>query len=44
MDPHFAGAYSYMAMDSTVGHQCDLSNPLPGKKSMKSRKIRQLEK
>ncbi|XP_011314302.1 peroxisomal N(1)-acetyl-spermine/spermidine oxidase [Fopius arisanus] len=30
MDPHFAGAYSYMAMDSTVGHQCDLSNPLPG--------------
>ncbi|XP_020277702.1 peroxisomal N(1)-acetyl-spermine/spermidine oxidase-like [Pseudomyrmex gracilis] len=30
MDQYFAGAYSYMAMDSTVGHQCDLANPLPG--------------
>ena len=31
MDQHFAGSYSYMAMDSTVGHQCDLASPLPGK-------------
>lgn len=30
MDQYFAGAYSYMAMDSTVGHQCDLASPLPG--------------
>ncbi|XP_024944210.1 peroxisomal N(1)-acetyl-spermine/spermidine oxidase-like [Cephus cinctus] len=30
MDQHFAGSYSYMAMDSTVGHQCDLASPLPG--------------
>jgi len=30
MDQYFAGAYSYMAIDSTVGHQCDLANPLPG--------------
>ncbi|XP_070158216.1 peroxisomal N(1)-acetyl-spermine/spermidine oxidase [Polyergus mexicanus] len=29
MDRYFAGAYSYMAMDSTIGHQCDLANPLP---------------
>ncbi|XP_018397522.1 PREDICTED: spermine oxidase-like [Cyphomyrmex costatus] len=29
MDHYFAGAYSYMAMDSTVGHQCDLASPLP---------------
>ncbi|XP_018044767.1 PREDICTED: spermine oxidase [Atta colombica] len=29
MDQYFAGAYSYMAIDSTVGHQCDLANPLP---------------
>lgn len=31
MDQYFAGSYSYMAMDSTVGHQCDLASPLPGK-------------
>ncbi|XP_017787630.1 PREDICTED: spermine oxidase-like [Habropoda laboriosa] len=30
MDQYFAGAYSYMGMDSTVGHQCDLASPLPG--------------
>ncbi|XP_058799158.1 peroxisomal N(1)-acetyl-spermine/spermidine oxidase-like [Phymastichus coffea] len=30
MDQNFAGSYSYMAMDSTVGHQCDLASPLPG--------------
>lgn len=30
LDQYFAGAYSYMAIDSTVGHQCDLANPLPG--------------
>lgn len=29
-DQYFAGAYSYMAMGSTVGHQCDLAAPLPG--------------
>lgn len=33
MDQYFAGSYSYMAMDSTVGHQCDLASPLPGHKS-----------
>jgi len=31
MDQYFAGAYSYMAMDSNVGHQCDLASPLPGR-------------
>lgn len=30
MDQHFAGAYSYMGMESTVGHQCDLASPVPG--------------
>ncbi|CAL7951393.1 unnamed protein product [Xylocopa violacea] len=30
MDQYFAGSYSYMGMDSTVGHQCDLASPLPG--------------
>lgn len=29
-DPYFCGAFSYMAIDSTVRHQCDLSSPLPG--------------
>lgn len=29
-DPYFCGAYSYMGMTSNVGHQCDLSCPLPG--------------
>lgn len=29
-DQYFAGAYSYIAMDSTIGHQCDLASPLPG--------------
>ncbi|XP_029157488.1 spermine oxidase-like [Nylanderia fulva] len=29
MDQYFAGAYSYMAMDSIIGHQCDLASPLP---------------
>ena len=30
MDQYFAGSYSYMGIDSTVGHQCDLASPLPG--------------
>lgn len=30
MDQYFAGSCSYMGMDSTVGHQCDLASPLPG--------------
>ncbi|XP_066596150.1 spermine oxidase [Prorops nasuta] len=30
LDQYFAGAYSYMALESTVGHQCDLACPLPG--------------
>lgn len=29
-DTHFCGAHSFMAMDSTVAHQCDLGAPLPG--------------
>lgn len=29
-DPYFCGAYSFMNLGSTVGHQCDLSSPLPG--------------
>lgn len=29
-DPYFCGSYSYMGLKSTVGHQCDLSSPLPG--------------
>uniref|UniRef100_A0A1Y1KHR2 Amine oxidase domain-containing protein n=1 Tax=Photinus pyralis TaxID=7054 RepID=A0A1Y1KHR2_PHOPY len=29
-DPYFCGAYSFMSLSSTVGHQCDLSSPLPG--------------
>lgn len=29
-DPYFCGAYSYLGMNSNVGHQCDLSCPLPG--------------
>lgn len=29
-DPYFCGSYSYMALNSNVGHQCDLSSPLPG--------------
>lgn len=29
-DPYFHGSYSYMGLDSNVGHQCDLSCPLPG--------------
>ncbi|KAF5298429.1 hypothetical protein FQR65_LT01207 [Abscondita terminalis] len=29
-DPYFYGAYSFMSLSSTVGHQCDLSSPLPG--------------
>lgn len=29
-DPYFCGAVSYMSMCSNVGHQCDLSCPLPG--------------
>ncbi|XP_014477080.1 PREDICTED: spermine oxidase-like [Dinoponera quadriceps] len=28
-DQYFAGAYSYMAMGSTVDHQCNLAAPLP---------------
>ncbi|KAJ8969861.1 hypothetical protein NQ314_001545, partial [Rhamnusium bicolor] len=29
-DPYFCGSYSYMNMNSNVGHQCDLSCPVPG--------------
>lgn len=29
-DPYFCGAFSYMNMESTVGHFCDLSCPVPG--------------
>ncbi|XP_022900949.1 peroxisomal N(1)-acetyl-spermine/spermidine oxidase-like isoform X3 [Onthophagus taurus] len=29
-DPYFCGSYSYMGLNSTIGHQCDLSMPLPG--------------
>ncbi|XP_068083290.1 peroxisomal N(1)-acetyl-spermine/spermidine oxidase [Anabrus simplex] len=29
-NPYFCGAYSYMGMDSTIGHQCDLGTPVPG--------------
>lgn len=30
MDQYFSGSYSYMGLESTVGHQCDLASPLPG--------------
>ncbi|KAL1496929.1 hypothetical protein ABEB36_007979 [Hypothenemus hampei] len=29
-DPYFCGSYSYLGMSSNVGHQCDLSCPVPG--------------
>ncbi|XP_044267194.1 spermine oxidase-like isoform X1 [Tribolium madens] len=29
-DPFFCGSYSYMGLNSHVGHQCDLSCPVPG--------------
>ncbi|XP_074031045.1 peroxisomal N(1)-acetyl-spermine/spermidine oxidase isoform X3 [Leptinotarsa decemlineata] len=29
-DPYFCGSYSYMNLNSNVGHQCDLSCPVPG--------------
>ncbi|XP_030746669.1 spermine oxidase isoform X1 [Sitophilus oryzae] len=29
-DPYFCGSYSYMNINSNVGHQCDLSCPVPG--------------
>lgn len=29
-DPYFCGTCSYMSLDANVGHQCDLSCPLPG--------------
>ncbi|CAH1183508.1 unnamed protein product [Phaedon cochleariae] len=29
-DPYFCGSYSYMNLASNVGHQCDLSCPVPG--------------
>ncbi|XP_060516577.1 peroxisomal N(1)-acetyl-spermine/spermidine oxidase-like isoform X2 [Cylas formicarius] len=29
-DPYFCGSYSYMNVDSNVGHICDLSCPIPG--------------
>ncbi|KAJ8939241.1 hypothetical protein NQ318_015199 [Aromia moschata] len=29
-DPYFCGSYSYMNMQSNIGHQCDLSCPVPG--------------
>lgn len=31
LDPYFTGSYSYLAIGSTVNHQCDLVQPLPGK-------------
>lgn len=29
-DHFFNGAYSYMGLDSSVEHQCELANPIPG--------------
>ncbi|KAK9713018.1 Flavin containing amine oxidoreductase [Popillia japonica] len=29
-DPYFCGSFSYMGLNSTIGHQCDLASPLPG--------------
>ncbi|ENN76336.1 hypothetical protein YQE_07299, partial [Dendroctonus ponderosae] len=29
-DPYFCGAYSFLNLNSNVGHQCDLSCPVPG--------------
>lgn len=29
-DPYFCGSHSYLGLTSNVGHQCDLSCPLPG--------------
>ncbi|XP_056631554.1 spermine oxidase [Diorhabda sublineata] len=29
-DPYFCGAKSYMNLKSNIGHQCDLSSPVPG--------------
>lgn len=29
-DPYFCGAYSYLSINSTVGHQCELAAPIPG--------------
>lgn len=29
-DPYFCGSYAYLNKDSSVGHMCDLSCPLPG--------------
>lgn len=29
-DPYFCGSYSFMNLNSNVGHQCDLSCPVPG--------------
>lgn len=29
-DPYFCGSYSFMDLTSNVGHQCDLSCPVPG--------------
>ncbi|CAH1960112.1 unnamed protein product [Acanthoscelides obtectus] len=29
-DPYFCGSYSYMNLVSNIGHQCDLSSPVPG--------------
>ncbi|XP_017776881.1 PREDICTED: peroxisomal N(1)-acetyl-spermine/spermidine oxidase [Nicrophorus vespilloides] len=29
-NPYFCGSYSYIGVSSSVGHQCDLSCPLPG--------------
>lgn len=31
IDPYFSGSHSYIAVNSSVGHQCDLASPLPGK-------------
>lgn len=28
-DPYFCGSYSYMSLNSTIAHQCDLSVPIP---------------
>lgn len=29
-DPYFCGSWSCLTLDSNVGHQCDLSCPVPG--------------
>ncbi|KAJ8921110.1 hypothetical protein NQ315_015908 [Exocentrus adspersus] len=29
-DPYFCGSYSYLNLNANIGHQCDLSCPVPG--------------